>query len=41
MTTYTTLREREALRLESLELIRLTMRYSVIGGVLVWVLYNL
>lgn len=38
---YTTLREREALRLEYLELIRLTARYSVIGGVLVWVLYNL
>jgi uncharacterized protein YnzC (UPF0291/DUF896 family) len=38
---YTTLREREALRLEYLELTRLTVRYSIIGGVLVWVLYNL
>ena len=38
---YRTIRERQALYQERIELFLLTMKYSVIGRVLVWVLYNL
>jgi hypothetical protein len=38
---YRTIKEREALYQERIELALFTMRYSIIGGVLVWVLYNL